>query len=80
MTKCIHLLDSLIYGYSSAFTSFCTSDGLNILVARIKDEVEYALGVVKDFEASQGSEKPSSPKGIFYDGLTCFLSIQFYLP
>ncbi|KAK5816821.1 hypothetical protein F5H01DRAFT_405347 [Linnemannia elongata] len=62
VTKCIHLLDSLIYGYSSAFTSFCTSDGLNILVARIKDEVEYALGVVKDFEASQGSDKSSRPK------------------
>jgi E3 ubiquitin-protein ligase HUWE1 len=56
-------LDSLIYGYSSAFTSFCTSDGLNILVARIKEETEFALGVVKDFEASQISDKPSSPKG-----------------
>ncbi|KAF8948924.1 hypothetical protein BGZ47_001133 [Haplosporangium gracile] len=62
VTKSIHLLDSLIYGYSSAFTSFCTSGGLNVLVARIKDEVEYALGVVKDFETSQASDTSSTPK------------------
>ncbi|KAF9118932.1 hypothetical protein BGW39_000739, partial [Mortierella sp. 14UC] len=61
VAKSIHLLDSLIYGYSSAFTSFCTSDGLNILVARIKDETEYALGIVKGFESSQPSDKSSSP-------------------
>ncbi|KAG0374801.1 hypothetical protein BGX24_009910 [Mortierella sp. AD032] len=60
VTKSIHLLDSLIYGYSSAFTSFCTSDGLNILVARIKDETEYALGIVKDFDTSQSPDKSSS--------------------
>jgi E3 ubiquitin-protein ligase HUWE1 len=70
VTKSIHLLDSLIYGYSSAFTSFCTSDGLNILVARIKDETEHALEIAKNFEASQSSDVPSSSniKGIFFAG------------
>ncbi|KAG0275588.1 hypothetical protein BGZ95_008615 [Linnemannia exigua] len=59
VTKSIHLLDSLVYGYSSAFTSFCTSDGLNILVARIKDETEFALEIVKGYDASQSSDTSS---------------------
>ncbi|KAF9096459.1 hypothetical protein BGX23_011187 [Mortierella sp. AD031] len=59
VTKSISLLDSLIYGYSAAFTSFCTSDGLNVLVARVKDETEFALQIVKDHEASPESDSSS---------------------
>lgn len=47
------ILDSLIYGFGTAFTSFCSSGGLNVLVTRIKDEVEYSLNLVKEAEASQ---------------------------
>ncbi|KAI7827971.1 hypothetical protein BC939DRAFT_76403 [Gamsiella multidivaricata] len=53
VTKSISILDSLIYGFSTAFTSFCASNGLNNLVARIKDEVDYSLNLVKEAEASQ---------------------------
>ncbi|KAF9935205.1 hypothetical protein FBU30_006290 [Linnemannia zychae] len=53
VTKSITILDSLIYGFGSAFTSFCTSDGLNILVARMKEEVDYAMKLAKEAEASQ---------------------------
>ncbi|KAI1319340.1 hypothetical protein EDD11_004206 [Mortierella claussenii] len=51
--KSVTILDSLVYGYSTAFTSFCSSGGLGILVGRIKEEVDYSLSLVKTAEASQ---------------------------
>lgn len=53
MTKTITVLDSLIYGFSTAFTSFCASNGINLLVARMKEEVDYSLNVVKEAEAQK---------------------------
>ncbi|KAF9918729.1 hypothetical protein BX616_006259 [Lobosporangium transversale] len=53
VTKGVTILDSLIYGFSTAFTSFCSAGGLNSLVARIKDEVDYSLKLVKEAEVSQ---------------------------
>ncbi|KAG0302120.1 hypothetical protein BGZ98_007782, partial [Dissophora globulifera] len=53
VTKSVTILDSLMYGFSTAFTAFCSSGGLNSLVARIKEEVEYSLMLVKDDEASR---------------------------
>ncbi|KAF9206640.1 hypothetical protein BGZ49_002096 [Haplosporangium sp. Z 27] len=53
VTKTVTILDSLIYGYTAAFTSFCSAGGLNSLVTRIKEEVDYSLGLVKEAEASQ---------------------------
>ena len=76
MTKSISLLDSLIYGYSAAFTSFCTSDGLNILVARVKDETEFALQIVKDHGASPESD-PSSKGRSYAKLLLPGLSLSF---
>ncbi|KAI8602492.1 hypothetical protein EDD21DRAFT_320345 [Dissophora ornata] len=52
VTKSVTILDSLIYGFGTAFSSFCSSGGLNSLVARIKDEVNYSLSLVKEAEAS----------------------------
>ncbi|KAG0374236.1 hypothetical protein BGX24_010655 [Mortierella sp. AD032] len=63
VTKSITLLDSLVYGFSTAFTSFCTSGGLNMLVARMKEEVEYSLKLVKDTEASQMTDVSSTDAG-----------------
>jgi hypothetical protein len=53
VTKAITILDSLIYGFGTAFTSFCSSGGLNVLVLRIKEEVDYSLNLVKEAETSQ---------------------------
>ncbi|KAK3827071.1 MAG: hypothetical protein J3R72DRAFT_374295 [Linnemannia gamsii] len=65
VTKSITLLDSLVYGFSTAFTSFCTSGGLNMLVARMKEEVEYSLKLVKDTEASQMTDRTALSKAMF---------------
>ncbi|KAI8600747.1 hypothetical protein EDD21DRAFT_306070, partial [Dissophora ornata] len=66
VAKSVTILDSLVYGFSTAFTSFCSSDGLNMLVARIKDEVEFSLELVKNAETAQISDatSASSEKGI----------------
>ncbi|KAF9909831.1 hypothetical protein EC991_008002 [Linnemannia zychae] len=63
VTKSISILDSLVYGFSTAFTSFCTSGGLNMLVARMKEEVEYSLKLVKDAEATQMMDLTSTDTG-----------------
>jgi len=44
-----------VYGFGSAFTSFCNSAGLASLVARIKEEVDDSLKLVKQAEATQMS-------------------------
>ncbi|KAG0269162.1 hypothetical protein DFQ27_004558 [Actinomortierella ambigua] len=53
VTKTISIQDSLIYGFATAFTSFISSGGLNLVVQRIKDEVEFILALVQDTEANQ---------------------------
>ncbi|KAF9958077.1 hypothetical protein BGZ70_009313 [Mortierella alpina] len=60
VTKGISILDSLIYGFGAAFTSFCTSDGLNLLVARMKEEVDCSLKLVEDFGSSAMSDTAST--------------------
>ncbi|KAF9186277.1 hypothetical protein BGZ51_006019 [Haplosporangium sp. Z 767] len=60
VTKSISILDSLVYGFGTAFTSFCTSDGLNMLVARMKEEVDFSLNLVKEAAASQMSDSSST--------------------
>ena len=60
VTKGISILDSLIYGFGAAFTSFCTSDGLNLLVARMKEEVECSLKLVEEFGSSAMSDTAST--------------------
>ncbi|KAG0205736.1 hypothetical protein BGX28_002703 [Mortierella sp. GBA30] len=64
VTKGVSVLDSLIYGFGAAFTSFCTSNGLHVLVARMKDEVEFSLNLVEEFGLSKASDStsPSSAK------------------
>ncbi|KAG0231894.1 hypothetical protein BGW42_008561 [Actinomortierella wolfii] len=53
ITKAISIQDSLIYGYASAFTSFISSNGLNFIVQRIKDDVDVVLAIVQEAEANQ---------------------------
>ncbi|KAH7042417.1 hypothetical protein BKA57DRAFT_398309 [Linnemannia elongata] len=65
VTKSVTILDSLVYGFSTAFTSFCTSGGLNSLVARMKEEVDYSLKLVKDAEASQMTDRTALSKAMF---------------
>ncbi|KAF8985816.1 hypothetical protein BGZ46_001784 [Entomortierella lignicola] len=58
--KGVTILDNLVYGFGTAFTTFCSSDGLNILVARIKDEVDLSLNLVKEAESSLMSDVAST--------------------
>ncbi|KAF9277395.1 hypothetical protein BGZ68_009323 [Mortierella alpina] len=60
VTKGISILDSLIYGFGAAFTSFCTSDGLNLLVARMKEEVECSLKIVEESGSTAMSDTGST--------------------
>ncbi|KAF9571966.1 hypothetical protein EC968_010503 [Mortierella alpina] len=60
VTKGISILDSLIYGFGAAFTSFCTSDGLSLLVARMKEEVDCSLKLVEEFRSSAMSDTAST--------------------
>ncbi|KAG0340869.1 hypothetical protein BG000_010885 [Podila horticola] len=62
VTKTITVLDSLIYGFSTAFTSFCASNGINLLVARMKEEVDYSLTIVKEAEAQKMTGITETPK------------------
>ncbi|SGY62078.1 BQ5605_C007g04651 [Microbotryum silenes-dioicae] len=43
VTKAVLFLDSLMYGYQSAFTLFISSGGLPIFVDRIKQEIDRCL-------------------------------------
>ncbi|KAF9173026.1 hypothetical protein BGX20_004283 [Mortierella sp. AD010] len=60
VTKAVSLLDNLVYGFGTAFTSFCSSNGLNTLVARIKDEVEFSLNLVNEAGSPQMSDDAST--------------------
>lgn len=42
-TKCINLLDNILYGFSSSFNVFITANGLDLMVNRIKAEVDNGL-------------------------------------
>ncbi|KAF9976767.1 hypothetical protein BGZ73_007902 [Actinomortierella ambigua] len=53
VAKSISIQDSLIYGFATAFTSFISSGGLNLVVQRIKDEVDFILTLVQETEANQ---------------------------
>ncbi|RIA89170.1 hypothetical protein C1645_825193 [Glomus cerebriforme] len=48
ITKAVGILDSLVYGFNTSFTSFCNANGVRILVQRIKEEVEYGIQLVDD--------------------------------
>ncbi|KAG4300575.1 hypothetical protein PCK1_003004 [Pneumocystis canis] len=43
VTKAASLLDHLTYGFPSTFNAFCSARGLDVLVGRIKDEVDYNI-------------------------------------
>ncbi|KAJ1983136.1 E3 ubiquitin-protein ligase tom1 [Dimargaris verticillata] len=43
LAKATRLLDNLIYSYTSAFTSFCSANGVSALVERIGHEVQDIL-------------------------------------
>ncbi|CAG8513467.1 7938_t:CDS:10, partial [Acaulospora morrowiae] len=71
VTKAISLLDSLVYGFNTSFTSFCNANGVRILVDRIKDEVDLGVQLAKDAHgdrmeditiASSSDADPSSSK------------------
>ncbi|KAG0215073.1 hypothetical protein BGX33_001508 [Mortierella sp. NVP41] len=64
VTKSVTIMDSLVYGFSTAFTSFCSSGGLTTLVTRVKEEVDYSLKLVKDAEASQMAAVSSTNTGM----------------
>ncbi|KAJ3019634.1 hypothetical protein HKX48_001941 [Thoreauomyces humboldtii] len=46
VTKCIILLDSLVFGFTTSFAPFTAANGLEFLVRRIKDEVNTCLAII----------------------------------
>ncbi|KAI8588501.1 hypothetical protein BDZ88DRAFT_397137 [Geranomyces variabilis] len=43
VTRCVLLLDSLVFGFTSSFAPFTAANGLDILVNRIQDEVAFCF-------------------------------------
>ncbi|SCV71562.1 BQ2448_3150 [Microbotryum intermedium] len=61
VTKAVLFLDSLMYGYQSAFTLFISSGGLPIFVERIKQEVDRCLA---EHRGKTGAEEDALPIGM----------------
>ncbi|CAG8511149.1 8932_t:CDS:10, partial [Scutellospora calospora] len=53
VTKAVGILDSLVYGFNTSFTSFCNANGVRILVDRIKEEVDNGIQLSKDARGDQ---------------------------
>ncbi|KAJ1976936.1 E3 ubiquitin-protein ligase tom1 [Dimargaris xerosporica] len=70
LAKATRLLDNLIYSYASAFTSFCSANGVSALVERIGHEVQDILRLRdQPTAASEGmmevEEAPTKPRPAF---------------
>ncbi|KAM0790628.1 hypothetical protein ACM66B_004490 [Microbotryomycetes sp. NB124-2] len=61
VTKAVVFLDSLMYGYQTAFTLFISSGGLNVFVDRVKEEIDLA---VEQYASSKTSASQDSPTGL----------------
>ncbi|KAK4052443.1 E3 ubiquitin-protein ligase tom1 [Microbotryomycetes sp. JL201] len=61
VTKAVVFLDSLMYGYQTAFTLFISSGGLNVFVDRVKEEIDLAT---EKFKGSKASAPRDSPTGM----------------
>ncbi|CAI2172902.1 16430_t:CDS:10, partial [Funneliformis geosporum] len=48
ITKVVSILDSLVYGFTPSFTSFCNANGVRTLVQRINEEVDYGIQLLGD--------------------------------
>ncbi|KAF0392672.1 E3 ubiquitin-protein ligase HUWE1 [Gigaspora margarita] len=53
VTKAVGILDSLVYGFNTSFTSFCNANGVRVLVDRIKEEVDNGIQLAKDARDNQ---------------------------
>ncbi|KAG9291851.1 hypothetical protein G9A89_012136 [Geosiphon pyriformis] len=53
VAKAVSLLDSLVYSFSTSFTTFCNANGVNILVERIKDEVTFDVQFATQIQGDQ---------------------------
>ncbi|KAJ3032901.1 hypothetical protein HDV00_006990 [Rhizophlyctis rosea] len=48
ITKTVAMMDNILFGFTTAFTSFIQANGLDVLVLRIKDEVDYFVELEKE--------------------------------
>ncbi|CAG8786506.1 25958_t:CDS:2, partial [Racocetra persica] len=53
VTKAVGILDSLVYGFNTSFTSFCNANGVRVLVGRIKEEVDNGIRLAKEARDNQ---------------------------
>ncbi|CAO3607400.1 unnamed protein product [Cunninghamella blakesleeana] len=56
VTKVVGLLDTIVCSVNTSFSAFCNANGLDILIARIKSEVNQAIDNVTSQESMQDDE------------------------
>ncbi|CAG8444226.1 3604_t:CDS:10 [Ambispora leptoticha] len=56
VTKAVVILDSLVYGFTTSFNTFCNANGVNILVDRIKDEVNFDIELANEIQGNSMEE------------------------
>jgi E3 ubiquitin-protein ligase HUWE1 len=68
ITRCIVLLDNIIYGFSNALNIFVNADGVNMIVNRIKLESDFAIKGsspdAMDEEETRGSNNSLESNGM----------------
>ncbi|TPX56315.1 hypothetical protein SpCBS45565_g08434 [Spizellomyces sp. 'palustris'] len=67
ITRCIVLLDSLVFGFSASFAAFTAASGLDVLVARIKDEVDLCISLNPALRGEQMESIGSADASITLD-------------
>ncbi|KAI8817902.1 uncharacterized protein EV422DRAFT_196979 [Fimicolochytrium jonesii] len=65
VTKCVLLLDSLVFGFSPSFAAFAAANGLENLVQRIQDEIGICISLAPSDPMSivEDSGAQSAPAG-----------------
>ncbi|CAG8441327.1 3125_t:CDS:10 [Ambispora gerdemannii] len=56
VTKAVVILDSLVYGFTTSFNTFCNANGVNILVDRIKGEVNFDIELANEIQGNSMEE------------------------
>ncbi|KAJ3049458.1 hypothetical protein HK097_009550, partial [Rhizophlyctis rosea] len=64
VTKAVSIMDGILFGFPTALTAFIQGNGLDVLVLRIKDEVDYFVDFGKELAnrmETDTTEKPEPP-------------------
>ena len=72
VTRCVVLLDNIVYGFTNAMGIFVNADGVNLIVNRVQAEVEKAIQsasdsmVTEDDNKQQGLTEHSGKRNYIY--------------